>query len=151
MSKLRIGSDGGDLSVEGIVVWKMPSKLLLVVVVVVVVVVNGFGVMAVAVKCDGVEEIQAAERVGEKDIEGEEKDTSKACSLAFSPGEETADRAVFSVHGFDDAKEALEEISSSSHPEAIFSLRSVTCKSLASSCSTVRGSAGAGVVTRDGN
>lgn len=155
LSKLRVGSDGGDLSVEGIVVWKPPSELVLVVVVVPVViklvVVNGFGVMAVAVRCDGVEETQAAERVGEKVIEGEVKDASKACSFALSPGEEMAERAVFSVHGFEDAKEALEETSSSSHSEAIFSLWSIACKCLVSSCSAVRGPAGVGVVAREGN
>lgn len=146
LSKLRVGSDGSDFSVVGI-----EEDGVVVPVVIMLVVVNGLGAMAVAVRCDGVEEILAAKRVGEKVIEGEVKDASKSRSLVFSPGEETAERAVISVHGFEDAKEALEEISSSSHSEIISSLTSIACRSLTSSCSTVGSCAGARVVAREGN
>jgi hypothetical protein len=52
--------------------------------------------------------------VGENAVDGDVKEASNACSLAVILGEDTAERAVTSVHGSDPSEDAFDAVSSSS-------------------------------------
>ena len=96
-------------------------------------------VVAANVRWEG--RIEDEEVGGEKAMEGDVKEASNACSLAFIPGDDTAERAVVSVQGIEpDELEALDEVSSSCclwSLDANSSRRTMAAISFASSSSIV--------------